>query len=173
MTVDLIDQLPPVAEVREWAAELSARRGDASFSDMIYRDGLRIECGILDGRPKLVRENVGSPVEGGINIALRIQMATYPDFDFAEPFWNEPQRKVFDIPLQSQGKFSPHRHNEIHLPYPQVQPVLARVEEWHQYCAELGEGNIVTVSYTLYELDPEFQRLRAATKLARAVPAPR
>lgn len=172
MTSDRFCDLPSVEAVREWATELTALRGDASFYDGIYTNGLRIEDGRLDEGIKLVRENVGAPHEGGVNIAVRIQLAIYPDADFAEPFWNKPERSQLDIPMP-QGAPCSQRHNDIYLPYPQVQPVLVRVEEWHRYCEELRQGNIVTVSYTLYELDPETQRKFAEERLSQAIPAQR
>jgi len=115
MTSDRFSNLPPVEAVREWAAELVALRGDASFYDGIYTSGLRIEDGRLHERAKLVRENVGVPHEGGVNIAVRIQLAVYPDADFAEPFWNQPGRSQLDIPMPH-GASSSQRHNDIHLP---------------------------------------------------------
>jgi hypothetical protein len=150
--------LPPVEAVRDWAKALVAKRGDA-FVNWLYPDGLRIEtCVVIGEHSRLVRENVGTPFQGGTNVVRRIQLATYPEADFAAPFWDYPERSWHDVPLHSLGKFKPRQFNEIHLPYPLAQPTLARVVEWTDWVPELKKVNIEIVKYTLYELEAEFQQ---------------
>lgn len=162
------DYLPPIEAVRDWAKGLVAARGDA-FANWLYQDGLRIDDNQVIGEsPKLVRENVGNPAQGGSNVARCIQLATYPEADFAEPFWDYPERSRMDVPWHNQGRFSPRQHNEIHLPHPLTQPTLVRLVEWQDWVPELSECNIETVEYTLYELEPKFQQAVAEAKVIRA-----
>lgn len=159
----VLPDLPPIEAVRDWAKALVAQRGDA-FVDALRPDGLRIEgLEVIGEHIRLTRENVGNPAQGGCNVARRIQLATYPDDDFAAPFWDHPERSTRDVPMQSFGR----QTNEIRLPHPLAQPTLVRVVMWRDWVPSLNKVDTEVVQYTLYELEPDFQRQAAEANANR------
>jgi len=157
-------ELPDVETVREWARTIVATRGDA-FNNWLYQDGLRIDTTEPMGKhTRVAVENMSGSMRGVMGttiIVRRIELATYPLMDFAEPFWNHPDRSQTDLAAQGQ-------RNEISLPMPLAAPTLVRVVEWHSYVPELRKTDWEITAYTLYELESNFQKEVAEASAVRA-----
>ncbi|GEM_PF-2449059 len=161
-------ELPPIEAVREWAKMLVAARGDA-LTDWLHHDGLHLnDLEIMGRNIMLVRENVGNPFQGGTNIVRCIQLAAYPDADFAPPFWDQPHRSWADIPSHRQGRYESRQYNKIYLPHPLTQPTLMRVVSRYDSVPEPQKTNREVVEYTLFELNPVFQRQVAEANAIQA-----
>jgi hypothetical protein len=150
--------LPNPDAVLEWAKGIVAQQGDA-FVNWLHKDGLYVaDSAVIGHRLRVLRENVARyPADGRTNIARIIQVATYPEPTFAEPFWHHPDRSPHDVPMGLGNR----RYNEIDLPEPgTTMPLLVRVVMWNDYVPENPEGqriHVETVEYTLHPIDASLQ----------------
>jgi len=158
--------LPDQDVVLEWAKGIVARQGDA-FVGWPYVDGLYVagERTIIGRALRVVRENVARwPADGTTNVARSIQVSTYPDDTFAEPFWRYPDRTPQDVPV----RLGSRRYNEIYVPEPgTAMPIVVRVVMWRNYVAENPEGQRIDVEVVEYSLHPTYE----ATLQTRAAQA--
>lgn len=161
--------LPDSDAVLKWAKDIVAQQGDA-FVDSLHKDGLYVADSAVIGWPlKVIRENVARyPAEGTTNIVRLIQVATFPEVTFADPFWVHPDRKPHDVPMGIGGR----RYNQIYLPEPGTNmPLLVRNVTWSNYVPENPEGhqiNVEIVEYTLHPIDAEHQAAVARADAIRA-----
>ncbi len=161
--------LPDPDAVLKWANGIVAQQGDA-FVDWLHPEGLYVTDSAIIGYPLLVvRENVARyPSDGTTNIARLIQVATYPEATFADPFWRHPDRAPYDVPMG----LGHRRYNEIYLPEPGASmPLLVRIVTWSNYVPENPEGqrfDVEIVEYTLHPIDAKFQADVAGADAIRA-----
>ena len=160
---EIIAKLPAVGDVREWAMQMLASRGDA-HCDQYAPDGLNIESFERMGeQPDVALERVRGFMQGGIAITRRIEVATYPNKEFDQPFWDYPDRTWTDLRGDTR--------KEIKLPYPLIQPILVRRTEWRSSVDSWGDrpyrSDCEIVTYLLIELEPEQQQRLAEIKIGR------